>query len=372
MRVIIAGDYCPRYRVAPFVETMDMSLYGAVPEVIERESDYAIVNLECPVVIRDANPIEKLGPNLKCSRSTISSLYECGFRCVTLANNHIGDFGRIGIEDTIIACKESGMDYVGVGKTIQDASKIHYFSANNKRLSVINCCEHEFSIATKDSAGATPLDLVLQYNQILEARANSDYVIVIIHGGHEHWPYPSKRMVNAYRFFIDVGADAVINHHQHCYSGYEYYKNRPIFYGLGNFCFDQYPVSEEKLWNYGYLVKLSLNEEGVKHEIIPYKQCGNCVGIQLLPNDAFDTSIRSINETIANGSLLDQVNDEFYHAFMKDMEEIIQPIQRKIISSFRYRGLLPSFHGKKWLINLSNFVSCESHRELFEYYLNNK
>lgn len=43
-------------------------------------------------------------------------------------------------------------------------------------------------------------------------------------------------MQEIYRFFVDIGADAVINHHQHCYSGYEVYKEKPIFYGLGNFC----------------------------------------------------------------------------------------------------------------------------------------
>ena len=35
-----------------------------------------------------------------------------------------------------------------------------------------------------------------------------------------------------------VGADAVVNHHQHCYSGYEVYKDKPVFYGLGNLLFD--------------------------------------------------------------------------------------------------------------------------------------
>jgi poly-gamma-glutamate synthesis protein (capsule biosynthesis protein) len=45
-------------------------------------------------------------------------------------------------------------------------------------------------------------------------------------------------MVETYRFFIEAGADAVVNHHQHCICGYEVYKGKPIFYGLGNFCFD--------------------------------------------------------------------------------------------------------------------------------------
>lgn len=52
-----------------------------------------------------------------------------------------------------------------------------------------------------------------------------------MHGGHEHYQLPSLRMQETYRFFIDAGADVVVNHHQHCFSGYEIYNNKYIFMG---------------------------------------------------------------------------------------------------------------------------------------------
>lgn len=57
-------------------------------------------------------------------------------------------------------------------------------------------------------------------------------------------------------YYVDCGADAVINHHQHCYSGYEKYNEKPIFYGLGNFAIDWHP---NDLWTTGIFVILSTN-----------------------------------------------------------------------------------------------------------------
>ena len=69
------------------------------------------------------------------------------------------------------------------------------------------------------------------YYDLLEARKNADIIICITHGGHEGYNLPSPRMQSLYRFSIDCGADVVVNHHQHCYSGYEQYHNGYIFFG---------------------------------------------------------------------------------------------------------------------------------------------
>ena len=77
-------------------------------------------------------------------------------------------------------------------------------------MAVINCCEHEFSVTTGDFPGANPLNPIRQFYKISEARKDADYVVVIVHGGHEMLQLPSPRMQELYRYFIDVGADAVI------------------------------------------------------------------------------------------------------------------------------------------------------------------
>jgi poly-gamma-glutamate synthesis protein (capsule biosynthesis protein) len=121
---------------------------------------------------------------------------------------------------------------VGGGTNLQEASKILYKKIDEKVLALINCCENEFSIATEVTAGSNPLNPIQQYYAIQEAKSKADYVLVIVHGGHELWQLPSPRMQETYRFFIDAGADAVVNHHQHCYSGYEIYKKKPYILNL--------------------------------------------------------------------------------------------------------------------------------------------
>ena len=147
-----------------------------------------------------------------------------------------------------------------------------YKQIGKETLAIVNCCEHESSIASDEHGGSNPLNPIAQYYAIQEAKKKADYVLVIMHGGVEHYQLPTPRMRETYRFFIDARADAVINHHQHCYSGYEIYQGKPIFYGLGNLCFDR-SDKRGSIWDEGYLVELSFANSLITHRIIPYHQC---------------------------------------------------------------------------------------------------
>ncbi len=229
MRVLIAGDFCPQYRLAELFNKEDyQSVLGDVKDAIAG-TDYSIVNFECPIADEEDKPITKAGPNLRCSKNGLKAVKWAGFDCVTLANNHFNDFGASGIKKTILACKEIELDAVGGGMNLAEAAHILYKGVCGKQLAIINCCEHEFSIATESRAGSNPLNPIQQYYAIKEARGKADYVLVIVHGGHEHYQLPNPRMQETYRFFIDAGADAVVNHHQHCYSGYEILMVSPFF-----------------------------------------------------------------------------------------------------------------------------------------------
>jgi len=239
IKIIVAGDFCPNERVEKHINDQQYSeVFGNVRPIIE-SADYAVVNFECPVVLNDAQPIEKTGPTLKSGANAVKSIQFAGFNMATLANNHFYDYGEKGVSGTLITCAEHGIDTVGGGKNLTEAAKVFYKEIHGKKIAFINFCEHEFSIATETSGGSNPLDPVKNYNQILEARNNADYVFVVVHRGYEHYELPGLRMKETYRFFVEAGADVVINHHQHCYSGYKIYNGKPIFYSLGNFCFDK-------------------------------------------------------------------------------------------------------------------------------------
>lgn len=369
MKVVVAGDFVPTHRVAFVLESQDyVSVLGDVRKVTDK-ADYSIVNLECPIVEGEAIPIVKEGPNLKCSKSALEALKWAGFDCLTLANNHFLDYGEMGVKTTLEYSRSLNMDVVGGGQNLKDAARILYRDISGQRIAILNCCEHEFSIACPDKAGSNPLNPIQQYYSIHEAKLKSDYVLVIVHGGDELFQLPSPRMVEAYRFFIDAGADVVINHHQHCFSGYEKYNGKHIFYGLGNLCFDN-PSYQDDLWNYGYMLEINFSESGIDYSIHPYRQCSYKPIVELLREDAFDDRIIEINKTIADPELLKKKVNLFYDSCVRGYTKIFEPFYNRYFLSALQRGWLHSFISKRRKVAANNYIRCESHRDKLEYWLN--
>lgn len=363
MKILIAGDYCQRYRVDSLVKEKRFGeLFDQVQPIIE-STDYSIVNFEFPIVLNNftAKPIPKCGPNLEGTTESIDAIKYAGFKCCTLANNHILDQGEQCCLDTKNELEKVGIDAVGVGVNMDEASKCLYKQINGDTLAIINCCEHEFSIATESEAGANPLNPIRQYYAIQEAKKQADYVLVIVHGGHEHFQLPSLRMQETYRFFVDAGADAVVNHHQHCYSGYEVYNGKPIFYGLGNFCFDE-DGGRNRTWNEGYMVILSFDKLKIAYEMIPYIQCNEKPSVELLKDrTSFDKSIENLNAIIKDSRELKKEVDKYYRTTASGMLLMHQPYENRILNKLYRMHLLPSLVSRKKYLMLLNYIYCEAH-----------
>ena len=371
MKIIVAGDFCPQNRVAQWIDKGDFASVLYDTKAILERTDYSIVNFECPVTKGGEKPIVKQGPNLQCSSKGIEAVKWAGFGCVTLANNHFRDYGDEGVKNTIDACKYAGIDTVGGGMNLKEASRILYKQIGEQTLAIINCCEHEFSIAADNHGGANPLNPVQQYYAIKEAKEKADYVLVIVHGGHEHWQLPSPRMQETYRFFVDAGAEAVVNHHQHCYSGFEVYNGKPIFYGLGNFCFDRSGKWGAK-WHEGYMVMLTLKEDKVDYDIIPYKQCLDNPSVEILEKGAYDIPLVALNKVLRDEKRLAEETEKYYTAAEDKMSEVFEPCNGRYYLAARRRGWLPSLISKKRKLLAENFICCESHRDKMIYYLEKK
>lgn len=362
MKVVIVGDFCPRGRVVEKFEQGDYEyVLGKVKDIIS-DADYSIVNFECPVTKGGEKPIEKCGPNLQCSEKGMEAVKWAGFDCVTLANNHFFDYGKEGVKNTLEACKKYGVDFVGGGMNLQEASEILFKEIDGKILAIINCCEHEFSIATEDTAGSNPLNPIKQYYAVKEAKEKADYVLVIVHGGNEHFQLPSPRMQEIYRFFIDAGADAVVNHHQHCYSGFEVYSGKPIFYGLGNFCFDKKGKINDK-WNEGYMVIINLCKNNISFDVIPYNQCSEKASLFLQKNKQKQNIIDSINNLNIVISNKDDLKKKYtlYIEKNSSLRATFSPYTNKLLRSLCSHGLLPSFLPKKKKLLIQAYIQCESH-----------
>jgi len=293
-------------------------------------------------------------------------LKNAGFSLLTLANNHFYDYGDRGVAETLKVCQKVGIDSVGGGVDIYDASRIFYQIIKNKRFAFINICEHEFSIATETKGGSNPLNPIQQFYNIKEACSIVDYVIVIVHGGHEHYQLPSPRMKEAYRFFIDAGADLVINHHQHCFSGYELYKGKLIFYGLGNFLFDSPYKEDNNFWE-GYMVKIMFLESKLEYTLIPYYQCKGNIGLSSLNGEeqnSFNKKINELNEIIINDKNLSNAFEKRLGQIKKTYLMTFEPSRPLFLMKLIKKiGLGISFISKEGQKLLFNRIACESHRD---------
>ena len=366
MRILVAGDYCPRDRVVRKIRSGDTAdMLASVKETIAAV-DYALVNFECAVVDVDAKPIKKCGPNLKCQPEAVKVLKDAGFHCLTLANNHFRDYGDVGVLSSLRYFKENGLDYVGGGENIVAAEAVLYKKFGDEVLAIVNVCETEFSIASPQRAGSAPLDVVKVYHRIVDAHKQSDYVLVIIHGGHEHFQLPSPRMKELYRFFIEVGADAVVNHHQHCYSGYEEFMGKPIIYGLGNFLFD-HPKKRGCIWNEGYLAMIEFSTKRVSFTPVPYIQCDEKAIVKLLRGERlqiFEQLFASINDAITDDRLFEDKWNEYVRKRSQTIITPFTPYNNEYVRAAVGRHWIPYCIPRKKMAEMLNYIICEAHRDL--------
>lgn len=367
IKITVGGDVCV---TAPYTNT---DLFS--PEIIElfNQSDLNIVNLECPVIENDnENKILKTGPHLSTNNKIFDLFKQINIRAVTLANNHILDFGAKGLQSTLKGCQNNHIITIGAGDNLKEATKPAIIERQGVKIALINFCEHEFSIATEQSPGANPMDLIDNSEEIKKARQLADFVVVIIHGGHEHYNLPSPRMVKQYHFFADNGADAIICHHAHCISGFEVYKNVPIFYGIGNLLFTM--PCKNKGWNNGLLVQFEFDKGfPLKWKIIPTQQSADNYLLSLCRDK---DSLDIMDKVDAYSTIISHSNtlNDHWLTYIKEMEPLIlndlSPIPGRYIKSiFRRMGFNKLIFRKDYAVQLLNLIECESLSDLSQHIL---
>ena len=367
VRILIAGDVHPGGgRVRELAESIDSEgLFGGFLPLI-RSADLAIANLESPA-IDNGKPISKTGPNLKSPVNTLKVLKRAGFGLLTLANNHIMDYGAEGLRSTLDACSCAGLETVGAGESPDEAERYYTVELNGMSVAVVNIAENEFGTTQNGEPGGGALNPVRNFYTIKAAGQVSDRVIVIVHGGHEHYELPSPRMKETYRFFVDAGADAVIGHHTHCISGYETYKGVPILYSLGNFLFDQPFSGSITPWHTGMMAELEVSTKGLKHKLHYYIQNAEEAGLRELTSkerEAFETKITELNSIIGDDHLLAEKFEEYCRKTSRLYRSYIEPHSIRILHALRNRNMAPSLlseHKKRLLLNLAR---CEAHRDV--------
>ncbi|MBP6557736.1 MAG: CapA family protein [Flavobacterium sp.] len=375
-KIIITGDFCPINRNQEFITSKNFDkIFGAFSEFTQK-ADLAITNLECPLTDTN-NPIEKSGPCIKATPNSIEALQFAGFHLATLANNHIMDFGSEGLKSTLKVCETAGIKTVGANENLTEARKPFITTINGIKIGILNFAENEFCTTTGTEYGANPLNPVANYYDITATKKQVDFLMVIVHGGREHYQLPSPRVRENFRFFIDAGADAVVSHHTHCYSGYEMHHGKPIFYSLGNFIFDYKKKYQKGKWTEGYAVQFEVKNNGLSYEIIPFKQGreNNSTLTLLNPEEraVFDEKLAQLNETITNDTLFFEAWQNYLKT-QKDSYKALLFVQNKYLRKLMAMKLFPKFYfqSKAHKNVVLNLFKCETHREIMIETLNKK
>jgi len=267
IKILIAGDFCPIGRTGKaIVEGKSQEMIIGIRKFIN-QSDFSVINLETPLSL-SGTPIEKTGPNIQASPECVEFLTAGGFDLINTANNHIYDYGEESIVETLELLDEKKLRHVGSGLNLREAVKEEVYEIQGRKVAFLAYAENEYTVATKTTAGAAPVDFPVNMKQIMKVSCENDITIVMVHGGNEYSPIPSPGIIKRYRGYIDAGASAVVAMHTHCPQGYEYYEGRPIIYSLGNFLFDTpYPdrkkYEKDDFWWKGYMAALSISADNI-------------------------------------------------------------------------------------------------------------
>lgn len=366
MYIIIGADLVPTdSNIRNFISGEMEGIISAELKRVLNEASYRIFNLETPLSDFE-NPIVKCGPNLHSPCLAINGYKAIGTDLLTIANNHIFDQGIEGFNSTISVLIDAGIHYVGGGDSINSASQPFLFEFAGKMIGVYACCEHEFSCATDSSPGANPFDPLYSFDTVQELKNNSDYVIVLYHGGKEHYRYPSPQLQRICRRFAEKGADLVLCQHSHCIGAIETFADSTILYGQGNFLFDR---SESEFWKTGLLVKL---DDSLNVSLIPIVKNKNGVSLPdkeeelHIINDLFLRSNEIINPDITKKKYDDFASKmtDYYLGSFKGKERLLFRIINRLTKNRLRKYVLDRKYEKDELLHLLNHLSCEAHIEL--------
>jgi poly-gamma-glutamate capsule biosynthesis protein CapA/YwtB (metallophosphatase superfamily) len=250
-------------------------------------AELAIGNLEGPLTER--RPLDR--SSRFCLRGHpryAAVLQAAGFKVLSLANNHILDFGWEAVEDTILELAAVGICVVGAGKNLEDARKPVQLSIGGVNLSVLAYCGVPTGLpiyAAVGRPGVAPASVPLMFEDIAAAKKNCDFLIVCVHWGQEHVGYPTPRQRRMARTLGAAGANLIIGHHPHVLQGVEGLPNGWVAYSLGNFIFSEeqwtctessgrdnqvtYTLSEAARQSALWMTEVDTNTLEITQELIP-------------------------------------------------------------------------------------------------------
>lgn len=241
--ISIAGDILLDRGVAKAIEKNGRAYpYEGVAKLFQQD-DITIANLECPLTSARIGALKAPYLVFRADPGCAETLKSAGFDALALANNHTMDYLSTGLCDTMEALGNAGLFYAGAGRRKENIRPC-FLERNGVRIGILSyssllpeglSCEEDDATIAYVRAGF----LSEMQNQVRQAAAQCDFLIVYFHWGVEYRHEVSDTQMETAHAAVDAGASAVIGAHPHVLQGRETYQNTPIYYSIGNFVFDR-------------------------------------------------------------------------------------------------------------------------------------
>lgn len=222
------------------------------------------------------SPMPNKAYTFRAKPERVEILHKLGVDAVTMANNHVYDYGKDALLDTFAVLEDAGIPYFGAGRTLEDATEPLYMEVDGKTVALVAASRAEKNIMTPQATDDKPgilrcYDTELFLQTIKKAKENADFCIAFVHWGTEYSYELEQVQLSTGKEYLDAGADVIIGAHSHCLQGMEYYDGKPIIYSLGNYWFNGKTLDT-------MLVQLHFSGDGTKTQlevrVIPAVQSG--------------------------------------------------------------------------------------------------
>ncbi len=227
-----------------------------------RQADLRVGNLEC-VIARSGRALDK--PWTFRAHPRVLPVLKRHLDVVSVANNHVGDFGREAFVEMLGHLDASGIPRVGGGRDLAEAHRPLIIEKKGLRIALL--AYNEFFPRSFEADAHQPGSAWSEDERVAEdiRRARSqhraDLVIPFMHWGTEDDPAANDRQRQLARLMIDAGADAVVGTHPHVVQDAEVHRGKPIVYSLGNFVFDGFESLEHRT---GWMLFFTADRHGVR------------------------------------------------------------------------------------------------------------
>lgn len=268
----MASDYIRFGILGDFIMSDEFKMDNEILNNI-KSNDFNILNFEAPIIKSGFSPQNKNYGLHQLSRK-VDILEELKIKAVSLANNHIMDFGVNGLKETIDFLGKNNIGYFGAGGTLSESISHYAINHNGMQIRLYGgmYLNYNKDYALNKQAGVAPLKAYLTDSKIIKSRTHIN--ILMPHWGQEFEKYPIPICIE-YSKLLSEKFDIIAGSHPHCIQGFQTVNQTPVFYSLGNLSMPHKQYFGTKLNQYrplcynAFYVNFTISDS-ISFDVMPY------------------------------------------------------------------------------------------------------